>query len=560
MHDLLITGARIIDGTDSPSYHADLAVRDGRIAAIGRDLGPARETVDAAGLVLAPGIIDTHTHYDAQVTWDPHVTPSPALGVTTAIMGNCGFTLAPCRPEDRDLTLRNLTQVEGMSLDALRQGVQWGFESFPEYLDFLEKRGVGPNVAAFVGHSSLRTWALRDDAATRAATPEEVARMREQVVEAMQVGAIGFSTSTSRQHNGEGGVPMPSRLADDTELETLCGALRESGRGVLMITKDSAEDVSRMERWSAAAGRPFVVCALFHSTVTPDSVFNELEGCRAAQSRGNDLRGGVSPCPLTMEFSLHSPYVFEGLASWKPAARIVSDPVAYRAMLADPAFRDALHEDLARRERRMFNGQWDQVVVRAVRDAKHAHFEGMTVAAAAAREGKRPFDWLLDLGLSEDLDTVFIATLLNSDEAALSRILTDPVSLITLSDAGAHLEFFCDAGFALHVLGHWVRDRELMSLERAIHRMTGEPADLFGIPGRGRLVAGAHADLFLFDPDTVGRGPAQRVHDLPAGASRLVTPAIGVHGVWVNGVKIADGNGLVPDAPMPGRVLREFHA
>ena len=559
MHDVVVEGATVVDGTGRPGFTADVAVAGGLIRAVGRDLGPARERVAAAGLVLAPGIVDTHTHYDAQVTWDAMLSPSPAMGVTTAIMGNCGFTVAPCRPADRDLTMRNLTHVEGMALEALRTGVRWEFESFPEYLDFLEQRGVGINVATFVGHSSLRTWALGADAPRRAATGAEVAEMRRLLLEAMRAGAVGFSTTTSGQHNGENGIPMPSRLADAAEMEALTGALSEVGRGVLMMTKDATERARQFEGWAAAAGRPFVIAALLHSSVTPEAVFEDLAQMADARARGVTLRGAMSPCPLTMEFTLHSPYVFEGLRAWRPAMQ-AADDAAYRSLLASPAFRDGLAEELGRTERRLFNGQWDRVVVLKVRDPARAHLEGRTVAECAAEAGCRPFDWLLDLGLAEDLETCFIATLLNSDEDAVGRMLRDPDALVSLSDAGAHLEFFCDAGFALHVLGHWVRERGELPLEAAVHRMTGEPAALFGLRGRGRIAEGMAADLFLFDPATVGRGPARRVHDLPAGASRLVTPAYGVHGVWVNGVRLVDEGGMRAGLPLAGRVLREFDA
>ena len=557
MHDMLIANARVVDGSGAPAFEADVAVAGGRIAAVGRDLGPAREVVDAGGLVLAPGIIDTHTHYDAQVTWDPLVTPSPAMGVTTAILGNCGFTLAPCRPEDRDLTMRNLTHVEGMSLAALQAGIRWEFQTFPEYLAFLERRGVGVNVGVFVGHSSVRTWALRGDAAKRAATPDEVAQMRSIVAEAMAAGAIGFSTTTSGQHNGENGIPMPSRLADDAEMVALTGALRDSGRGVLMMTRDPGQRAAQFEHWAAGAGRPFIIAALLHSNMTPNAVFDDLDAMGQARARGNVLRGAISPCPLTMEFTLKSPYVFEGLKAWKPAMQ-AEDDMAYRALLASEDFRNSLNAELAEPGRRLFNGEWHRMTVLRVADPRNARLEGRTVADCAAEAGKRPFDWLLDLGLSEDLETYFIATLLNSDEEAVGRMLRDPNALISLSDAGAHLEFFCDAGFALHVLGHWVRERGVLSLEQAIHRMTGEPADLFGLKGRGRIAPGAHADLFLFDAATVGRGPARRVNDLPAGASRLVTPGFGVHGVWVNGVRILDEQGPRPGAPLAGQVMRDY--
>jgi N-acyl-D-aspartate/D-glutamate deacylase len=258
-----------------------------------------------------------------------------------------------------------------------------------------------------------------------------------------------------------------------------------------------------------------------------------------------------------MEFTLKSPYVFEGLKAWKPAMQ-AADDAAYLALLGSAAFRDSLDAELAEPGRRLFNGEWHRMTVLRVADPRNAALEGRTVADCAAEAGKRPFDWLLDLGLSEGLETYFIATLLNSDEEAVGRMLRDPNALISLSDAGAHLEFFCDAGFALHVLGHWVRERGVLSLEQAIHRMTGEPADLFGLTGRGRIAAGAHADLFLFDAATVGRGAARRVNDLPAGASRLVTPGFGVHGVWVNGVRIVDEQGPRPGAPLAGQVMRHY--
>ncbi|MDH3414003.1 MAG: amidohydrolase family protein, partial [Gammaproteobacteria bacterium] len=243
MHDLVINNAKICDGLGTPMTPGSLAVRGDRIAAIGDEVGPGRQVVDAEGLVLAPGIIDTHTHYDAQITWDPMMDPSPSHGVTTVVIGNCGFTIAPCKPEDRDLTMRNLVRVEGMSIEALRAGINWGFESFPEYLRLLESRGVGPNVAAFVGHSSVRTFVMGEDAPKRAASDTEVRRMESIVREAMNCGAVGFATSTSPSHNGASGEPMPSRLADKREMDALVGVLAEFGRGVFMLTKGGGTSV-----------------------------------------------------------------------------------------------------------------------------------------------------------------------------------------------------------------------------------------------------------------------------------------------------------------------------
>lgn len=559
MHDLVIEDASIVDGTGAPAYGGSIAVKDGKIAAMGKSVGPAKQVMRADGLVLAPGIIDTHTHYDAQITWDPFVSPSPALGVTSVVMGNCGFTIAPCRPADRNQVMRNLTHVEGMSLTALERGIDWQFETFPQYMDFLEQRGVGVNVAQFVGHSSVRTWVLRDEASSRAATDAEVVEMRRLVDEALAAGAVGFSTTSSLQHNGEHGVPMPSRLADEFEMRTLTSALKPHGRGVLMITKNADARIAFLESLCAGAGRPFIIAALLHSNVTPDAVFDDLDQIAQARTRGNKLYGAVSACPLSFEFTMHSPYVFEGLAGWRPAME-ERDPQRYVALLRNAEFRAALKAEIETPTRRMFNGEWHLMHVLRVRDAANAAYEGQSIAALAARDGVHPFDWLLDLALKEDLETLFMGTLLNSDERAVGKMLSDPNALISLSDAGAHMEFFCDAGFALHVFGHWVRERKLMSIERAVQRVTSDAAQAFGIQNRGTLKVGAAADLLMFDPDTVGRGPGERVADLPGGAMRLVTAARGVYGVWVNGEQVADHSGAIPGARKAGEVMRSFNA
>ncbi len=589
MIDLLIRGAMVFDGSGAPGRVADVAIDGGRIVALhardhekstepraasrtslagaASDLPATRETVEAAGLALMPGIVDNHTHYDAQVTWDPACSPSPALGVTTAVIGNCGFTIAPCRPDDRELIMRNLTQVEGMSLDVLRQGIVWQFETIPEYLDFLERRGALVNLAAFVGHSSLRTFVMGADAAKRAATPDEVGRMRSLLLEGMQAGAVGFATSTSPAHNGEGGLPMPSRLADDDELRTLVGSLREAGRGLFMLTKGGHTKIDFLESLAADSGRPVVVAALLHNSTNPDAVFADLDAIEAARRRGRRMIGAISPCPLTNDFTMRSPYPVEGLAAWQPALSLKG--AAYEARLADPAFRDAVRSEIATPAVfRLFNGEWHKVQVVETRDPANRRYEHRTIADLASEAGADPLDVMLDLALSEDLETVFSAVLLNSDEQAVARMLRHPASLVSLSDAGAHLTFFNDAGFGLHLLGHWVRERGVLELAEAVRKLTSEPAELFGIRDRGRIAPGAWADLLLFDPATVDRGPKQRVHDLPGGSARLVTPAVGVHGVWVNGVKVADADGLIAEpgsgqagsARWPGRMLREFAA
>jgi N-acyl-D-amino-acid deacylase len=554
MYDLKIVGAQVFDGLGHAPAQVQVAVSAGKVAAVGPNLPAARETVDAQGLALMPGIIDNHTHFDAQITWDAHVTPSPALGVTTAVIGNCGFTIAPCKPADRDITMRNLTQVEGMSLDVLRQGIRWDFETFPQYFDALEKRGMAINIAGFVGHSSVRTWVMGEASAKRAATPEEVQSMGVLVKEALAAGAIGFSTSTSPAHNGEGGLPMPSRLADDAELAALMGTLKGT-QGVFMLTKGGHTQIGWLEQQAKANGRPAIIAALLHNSTNPTAVFGDLDKIAAANTRGVPLYGAVSCCPLTNDFTLHSPYPVEGLQSWKPALGLKGE--AYRKVLADKSFRDAIRAELAAPAVfRLFNAEWDKVQVIETKLPKHRAYEQRTVAHLAQAAGQDPLDWMLDLALAEDLDTVLTATLLNSDETAVGRMINHPASLVSLSDAGAHLTFFNDAGFGLHLMGHWARDLKALSLPQAIKKLTHDPANVFGLKGRGVLQPGYAADMLLFDPATVGRGAKERVFDLPGGAPRLTTPAVGVHGVWVNGMRLVDEKGLRKQAGLHGKLLR----
>lgn len=560
MDDLLIRGALLFDGSGADPLRADLAVQGGRIRAIGPALpGQAQRVVDAGGLALMPGIVDSHTHFDAQLTWDPCVRPSPALGVTSAVIGNCGFTIAPCRPADRELTMRNLTQVEGMSLEVLQRGIRWEFETFAEYLAFLRRQGSAVNLAAYVGHSSLRTWVMGEQASRREATPAEIAAMAALVDEAMRAGAVGLASSTSPAHNGAGGAPMPSRLASDAEhlalVEAMSGAARD--RGVYMVTKGAQMPVSLLEQMAARSGRPVMIAALLHNGTNPSAVFADLDAISAANARGRRLIGQVSCCPLTMEFAMASPYPVEGLASWQPALGLAGAALA--AVLADPLFRQRVRDELAAPSAfRLFNGEWDKVQVVQVVQERHRDFEQHSIAELARRAGKDPLDLMLDLALDEDLLTIFTAQLLNSDEEAVAKLLTHPHSLVSLSDAGAHLTFFNDAGFGLHLLGHWVRERGALSLPEAVRRLTGQSAALFGLPGRGLLREGAAADLLLFDPATVGRGPSRRVFDLPGGAPRLHTDALGVHGVWVNGAQVADADGLVEHTPLAGELVTRF--
>jgi N-acyl-D-amino-acid deacylase len=561
MYDLVIDNARIIDGLGNPAFIGGLAVKDGRIAAIADAPGPARERLDAGGLVLAPGIIDLHTHFDAQLTWDPFARPSPALGVTTVVIGNCGFTIAPCRPEDRDRTLRNLTHVEGMSLAALRAGVDWGFETYPQYLDMLATKGMVPNVASFCGHSSVRGYVLGPDASRRAATRAEVAEMKRLVIEALRAGAVGFATTTLEQHNGENGVPMPSRLADEYEMLELTAALGEVGRGVFMLTKGMTTTVPWLERIAANSGRPVMIAAMFVDPNDPQRVFREFAEIAAARERGRELWGQVGCFPLGMEFSLAHPYPLEAFLAWRPAIEAEGSQ-AYREVLADPAFRAAIKAEARTTgvPNRFSYRQFPHMRVLSVTRPENRGLVGGIVADLARDAGKDPFDWLFDFALAGEMEAMFDCALFNIDEDQVRHLLRRPDAVVTLSDAGAHLSFLCDAGFGLHLFGHWVRERGDLSLEEAVAAVTSRPAAAYRIRDRGRLVPGAWADLILFDPRTVGRGEKRRVFDLPAGASRMDTPAKGLYGVWVNGVRVVDENGLIGDCGRPGHLLRDFAA
>src|SRR5262245_16056634 len=357
----------------------------------------------------------------------------------------------------------------------------------------------------------------------------------------MKSGPIGSSTSTSPAHNGEGGKPMPSRLAEMSELQ----ALAEAAGGVFMLTKGGQTSISSLEEIARVSGQPVVIAALLHNSTNPDSVFKDLRAIEDANRRGRKLVGAISCCPLSMDFTLHSPYVIEGLESWKPALPLKGE--SFKAKLREASFREGIRAELSKPAHfRLFNGEWSKV---EVVESKKRSFENRTIESIAKDASKDPLDVMLDLALEENLDTVFNAMLLNSDEEAVGRMLKHPSSMVSLSDAGAHLTFFNDAGFGLHLLGHGVRRLGVLKLEEAVRKLTSQPAGVFGIERRGALAPGHFADLLLFDPARVDRGPKRRVHDLPGGHPRLTTDAIGVHGVWVNGARLAEGK-------LPGKLLR----
>ncbi|TML43630.1 MAG: amidohydrolase [Actinobacteria bacterium] len=547
---LVLRNALVVDGSGGEARRVDVTVDGGRIASVGE--GPpsprpgagAGEEVDLDGLVLAPGFIDIHTHYDAQVLWDPDLTPSCWHGVTTVIMGNCGFGIAPTRPGHRSTIARTLENVEGMSVEALEAGIPWSFETFPEYLDTLDAAPKRLNVGALLGHTPLRLYVLGEEAVEREATEEETERMRDLVAEALEAGAMGFATSRSPTHQGDGGRPVPSRLASTAELFRLASALGEAGRGVVQVTPGPGLFVQELAELAQQLRRPVSWTALLTG-------FGPRGSATGILQRQSELEGEVWPqvaCrPLVMQLTLEDPFPLAQLPSFK---EVLATPRARRAGLyADAAWRERARPELGR-------GWTSRLPTSVVAETeRHGPLKGRTLADIAAERGVEPFDVLVDLSLEEDLRTRFRVVLANDDEDEVGDLLRDHRSLLGLSDAGAHASQLCDACFSTHLLGHWVRERKVLSLEEAVWRLTGHPHQAFRIPGRGLLRPGYAADLVAFDPDTVGVTEMERVWDLPAGADRLLARSQGVEHVWVNGVAVRTDGRDDPDA-RPGVLMR----
>jgi len=545
MHDLLIRGATVYDGSGRPGARADVAVAGGRIAAVGRVKEGARRIVDADGLALMPGIVDVHTHYDAQATWDPTLSPSPSLGVTTVVLGNCGFGIAPCPAPMRETMVRNLSVVEGMDLEALLSGTRWEFETFTEYLAQLRRAHLYANVAVLAQHSTIRTAVMGEEASTRsAARADEIALMRALVREALDTGAIGFASSFSPNHSGWGGRPMPSTIATDDEMKILAGALGEARRGVFVVATGSRATPEFMESIAADTGRPaFMVTVLtMHNHADPGRALTYYEKCAAAIARGHEVYIHTSCQPLSFDFTLKDPYLMYSHDAFEAVRR--AKPEDLPAIYADPEFRACFRDNLAHPGKGiLFYGDWSKVEA-----------AGAPLTDLAREAGKDPLDYFFDL----PIDTPLVAKLFQNDDAGVAPLLRHPAGVVALSDAGAHLIFLCDAGFGLHLLGHWVRDTETLTLEEGVRRLTSDPATKYRIAGRGRIAPGFGADLLLFDPLAVGVSPLERVADLPGGGTRVIRRPKGVAGVWVNGQQVFDGTDYLRLESGPGEVLDRF--
>lgn len=570
--DLIIANGLIVDGTGSAAYEGSIAIDQGRIVALGRLDGSARRTIDAAGAVIAPGFVDIHTHYDAQIFWDPFLTISPWHGVTTAVIGSCGFGIAPTRPEGRDLILRTLERVEAMSLDALNAGLgeNWPFETFPEYLSAIEARGTAINVGVMVGHTPVRLYVMGEDAAQREATGDEIARMKSLVLEAMRAGAIAFATSVSNVHIGFAGKPVPSRFASREEMVALASAVGEAGHGIIHYNVAREAKFDDFVAVQAASGATVCWTAVLAGQLGPWRHREVLEKNRVLRRQGLPIYPQVACRPIVSEFDFRSPVIFDTWLLFEPV-RKAADVAARRAIYADPGFRSDFRAEVDGQGGRdgFFSGGTDEGGMRrasfALTELSHhpdkPHWIGRRIADIASETGRHPADMLLDLALETGLEARFRTPLVNFQEDEVQEILQDPDVVLGLGDGGAHLSQLCDACYATHLLGHWVRERKALSLERAVHMLTGRTAAVFGLTDRGLLQVGRPADVVVFDPATVGAGPLVRVHDLPAGADRLVSYPSGIRHVFVNGVELPEAGVSPPDGwRMPGRLLRGGHA
>jgi N-acyl-D-amino-acid deacylase len=544
--DLLLRRASVVDGTGGPARPADVAIAGDRIAAVAPpgELAPdaATQVVDLDGLTLAPGFIDIHTHYDAQVLWDGDLTPSTWHGVTSVVMGNCGFGVAPTRPEHRETIVRTFENVEGMSMDALDQGIDWCFETFPEYLDAVDRRAKRINVAAFVGHSTLRLFAVGGE--ERPATEDELTAMCGILREAVRAGAIGFSTSRSPSHQGAFGRPVPSRFAEVGEVDALTSVLGELGRGVVEIAAGPGLWIEQFSQLSREHGVPVTWTALLARADKAGAALRTIE-------RGAALPGEVYPqmaCrPIVMQITMADPTPLGEVDEWK---EVLALPRERRAGLyRDPAWRDrARPATLA-----AWGPRWLRIDVEET--STHGDLLGITLDRIAVDRGSTPFDVMLDVALDDDLTTRFRVVMENDGEDEIGDLLADKRTLLGLSDAGAHASQLCDACYSTHLLGHWVRERKALTLEDAVWRLTGHPHRAFRLAGRGLLREGFHADLVAFDPASIDTTPVERVHDQPGGADRLVVRSTGIEHVWVNGQATRVAGEDVPGAA-PGRLLR----
>jgi N-acyl-D-aspartate/D-glutamate deacylase len=547
----ILRGGTIVDGSRSPAVVGDVSFDEDGIRTVGGVVDePGATEVDATGLVIAPGFIDLHTHFDAQMFWDAEFTPSCWHGVTTVVEGNCGFGIAPTRPADRENIMQTLENVEGMNLSTLRAGITWTFESFSEYLAAVHKLPKRLNVATFVGHTPLRIFVMGFEAATsREATSEEIGQMSDLLRDALRAGAIGFSTSQAPSHVGAHGRPVPSRVASREEIEQLLRVVASEPNPLVEITYGPQYDLTEVARMALELGVRVTWGSLMTRLFGPPGVAMGM--LDEATKTGGDIWPQVSCREVVSQTTMANPYYFGQVPAFR---EIFAVPREDRAQL----YADASWRDRARAEIPTYRP--DAYRLASVAESElHPELIGIPIDRAACELGIHPFDLMLDVAIEEDLATRFRIVSLNDDEEELGSLLRDERVILGAHDAGAHADMLCDACFPTHLLSYWVREKGVLTLEEAVWRLTTQPADFLGLTDRGRLQPGQAADIAVFDPQSVGPVALQRVHDLPGGGDRLISRSNGMVGVWINGQRILDEQGDVKQAH-PGVLIGQSPA
>ncbi|HJU29704.1 MAG TPA: amidohydrolase family protein [Candidatus Binataceae bacterium] len=554
-YDLVVRNGTVVDGTGASSRRDDIAIANGKIAAIGKITERGKSEIDASDLIVAPGFIDPHTHYDAQVCWDPYITSSSWHGVTTVVMGNCGVGIAPCKPAAREITAWDLVNVEAIPFEVLGKGVTWDWETFPQYLDAAERRGCAINLGFLAALTPFRHYVMGEESIDRAATPEETRQIKALLKEAVGAGALGFTTTAIPQHIGYKGRPIACRQASRDEFKAYANALKELGRGAmeLALTKSvsvlSEEESEFLDLLLTESGRPVTWLALLNRDDMPDAAAESLRKAEPLIRRGGIPQ--VSCRPLMIQINLRDPFILANLQCWNPVFN--QPPEAQKKIYRDRKFRDEFRA--AVKHPTVFNGKWDRLEVKEAKTPAIQALVGHTVADIARERGCDGVDAFLDIALEDDLGVEYAMALFNADEARIPELIRDPRVMVGLSDGGAHVDMLCDAGYCTYLLGTWVRDRQAMTLEHAIKRITSEPADFFGIRNRGRLLPGMAADLVAFDYNTIGSNKRGEMrNDLPGGGRRFVMPARGIEHVIVNGHPLYRHG--VASEELRGQVLR----
>ena len=561
-YDLLIKNGWVVDGSGLPRYRGDVGVKAGKIVAIGRLREGAREVIDAEGRVVAPGFVDGHTHMDAQIFWDPLGTSSCWHGITSVVMGNCGFTLAPCAKEDRHLVIRNLERAEDIAGEAMEAGIDWRWTTFPEFLDTLDSLPKGINYSGYIGHSALRTYVMGERAFEQAASEADLAAMERELRNALMAGAIGFTTSRSPSHETPGGKPVASRMAAWSEVQRLVGAMGELNAGIFELAGEGVDrkidhpDLpdyhQRLKALAVETGRP-ITFGLFTRKDAPDMWRHYVRLIEETNAAGGRMFAQVHSRALSVVLSFKTQMPFDRLPVWKELRALPLGEQQTR--LRDPELRRKLVEASRERDNRRALGTearqaaYDWIFVMDSVDPPHR-----SIAEIARERGVDPVEAMIDLALEKDLELFFLQPIANENQDDVLEMMKHPRSVVTFSDSGAHVSQIMDASLQTHVLSHWVRTRGAFTLEQAVRMLSFEPATHWGFADRGLIREGLAADLLVFDPETIAPEMPEVAHDLPAGARRLVQRARGLSATIVNGeIVLRDGK---PTGALPGQLLR----